>query len=239
MDVIKNKNSERIIVGILINNPEWVIEIGGLKFKHFFDKAHKTIFYIIGLLLRENTETIDSLSILARSERITDALTIIESSGGYEYLESLKVLAQEYSKGDLLLHAEEVMTCAYKRDQQEQKEEFLRLLIQNPTWSISDVNQWLHQNQYELQAGYTLGSDIQLLGDVIDKTWSNIVANRGKNGIVGYPSKIDIANKYFTYRKGELVIFGARAKMLFGSLYRNIQAMIGRENWKAKGYRLS
>lgn len=209
---IKNKNSERIIIGILINNPDWIIEIGNLKHKHFFDRTHKTIFYIISLLVKENVETIDSLSILSRAEKIIDASSILESSGGYEYIEFIRQLSEEYTKEDLKQHTEMVVTCAYKREQQEQKEEFLKLLITRPDLDISDINQWLQEKQYQLQSEYSSGGDIALIGDVFDKTWANIVENRGKNGLVGLPSKIDIVNRYFTYRKSELVVIGARAK---------------------------
>lgn len=209
---IKNRNSERIVIGILLNHPEWIAEIGRLKYKHFFDKAHKTIYYIIGLMLRENAKTIDCLALLSRAERIKSASEIIEASGGYEYLEFIRQLAEEYTKEDLNTHADVIMTCAYKREQQTQKEEFLKLLVSKPNWTIGDINQWLHEKQYELQSKYTLGGTIQTIGEVFDKTWNNIVSNRSKDGIVGLASKIPIVNDYFTYRKGELVVIGARAK---------------------------
>lgn len=209
---IKSKNAERIVIGILINHPDWLIETDGLKFKHFFDKTHKTIFHILFILLKENTETIDSFAILARAEKIVDASEILSSSGGYEYLEYIKGLTESYTKQDLTKYTLEIMTCAYKREQAEQKEQFLRLLIERPDWSISDINLWLQESQFSLQTDYSVGNDVRLIGDVFDSTWNEIVSMRGKNGVVGLASKIPLVNKYFSYRKGELVVLGARAK---------------------------
>ena len=209
---IKNKNSERIVIGILINHPDWVIETKGLRQTQFFDKNHKVVFHIITLLIKENAQTIDSLVILARAEKVKDFSDIIDASGGYEYLEFIRGLAVPYNKNDLFKHVEVIQTCAYKRDQQTQKEEFLRLLHDKPELSIAEVNQWLHENQFALQADYTSGGDIRLIGEVIDEVWAEIVAQRGKDGTFGIPSKIATINDYFTYQRGELVVIGARAK---------------------------
>jgi len=59
---------------------------------------------------------------------------------------------------------------------------------------------------------YMFGNDTPLLAETIDKVWDIIVGQRTSNGAVGIPSKYPSVNKYFTYRKGELVVIGGRAK---------------------------
>lgn len=209
---IKNKGAERVVVGILINHPDWIIEVNGLKYKHFFDKAHKLIFYLVHKLIKENYESIDSMSILARAERVVDGAEVLNANGGYEYLEFIRGLTENYTKQDLKKHAEEVITCAYKREQIKQKTDFLRLVQEKQEWTIGNINTWLQEKQFELQTEYTIGTDVRVIGDVFDETWAEIESMRGADGIVGLPSKIPIVNDYFSYRQGELVVLGARAK---------------------------
>lgn len=211
-EIFKSIMSERIVVGILINHPEFIVDLKGLKYKHFYDLTHKTIFYIINKLIDEGFETIDSMSIIARAEKIKDASEIIESSGGFEYLEYIKELVKNYTKEDLHQHINIIKTMSYKREQREQKEEFLRQLESNTNWEIQDINRWLQENQYALQSEYSSMNDARLLGDIFDDVWKEIEENRSKDGIVGLPSKIPKVNDYFTYRKGELVVIGARPK---------------------------
>jgi len=209
---IKNKTSERIIIGILLNNPNWIIDNVGLRAEYFFDKVHKWIYFLINKLIQENAPTIDSLVILSRAEKFKEAVDIIEGSGGYEYLENIKYLGEDYTRADLKTHAIIVIECAYKREQIKQKEEFLELIKTNEQWTTEDINEWLQTKQFELQTKFSIGSDVSLIKDIFDETWENIENNRSEDGIVGLPSKIPMVNEFFTHRKSELVIIGARAK---------------------------
>lgn len=209
---IKNKTSERIIIGILLNNPEWIIDNIGLKAEYFFDKTHRWIYFLINKLIQENSPTIDSMTILARAEKFKEATETLEASGGYEYLENMKYLGEEYSRTELKIHAKTVIECAYKREQILQKEEFLHLIKNEEQWEVPQINEWLQTKQFELQTKFSLGTEVGLISDIFDEAWLNIESNRDESGIVGLPSKIPLVNEYFTYRKGELVILGARSK---------------------------
>ena len=208
----KSVMSERIVLGILINNPNNLMDTKGLKFAHIWDKCHSNIFYVIQKLFEEGFSSIDGLSILARAEKGRGATELIEDSGGLEYIEYIKELVKDYTTSDMHKHIEIIIASAYKREQFEQKEKFLTELTNNIDWTVADINNYLQERKFELQSKYSVSGDARLIGDMFDEVWAEIIESRGKDGIVGLPSKIDKVNEYFTYRNGELVILGARAK---------------------------
>lgn len=210
---IKNITSERIAIGILLNHPEWVLELNGsIKTDYFFIKAHKMIFHLIVTLLQENANTIDSLAILARAEKIAKATELLAENGGLEYLESLKELAEDYTMEDLELHAEAVTTCSFKRDQEKNLEDLKGLLHSNPDMTISEFDELAEERFQQLMNKYSTSSGMGSIGDVFDEVWHEIEENRQSDGVVGLGSKVPMVNRYFTYENGELIIIGARPK---------------------------
>lgn len=210
---IKNITSERIVIGILLNHPEWLLQINNLKSDYFFLLAHKTIHYIIQSLLREgfDYDKIDSMAILARAEKIARASEVLQENGGLEYLEEIKMLSENYGINDLKIYANEVITCAYKREQLRVIEYTKNMIEENNNLTIEDINFKIQTTQEDLLNKYINNTQIHIIKDIFDDTWKEIENNR--NGtIVGLPSKIPIINDYFTYMNGELVIIGARPK---------------------------
>lgn len=211
--VIKNITAERIVIGIVLNHTDWLVELNDvLKTDYFYMKSHKTIFAIIALLMREGNKTIDSMSILSRAEKIAKATEVLEDSGGIEYLEEIKDLANEYALEDLRLYAQEVASCSYKREVQEDSERFVRQMVEHPEWSASEVEGKLQERHQTISQKYASGQAVSTLGEMFDSTWKEIEDSRQGNGIVGLPTKFRLASEYFTYMPSELVVIGARAK---------------------------
>lgn len=210
---IKNITSERIVIGILLNSPEHIIEISNVvKAEYFYMTAHKIIMHIISALINEGVENIDSMVILARAEKISNAVEVLNQNGGIEYLEEIKYLAEGYSLEDLRLYAEEVATCSYKREVIAKNETINSYIETNRDLSMSQVETRLQENQYELSNKYKSGKQLKMLGEIFDDVWDKIVSRRTGDGITGLPSKIPLVNNYFTYEAGELIVIGARAK---------------------------
>lgn len=209
---ISNITAERLAVGILLVHPEWVIEVAStLRADYFTLLGHKTIYFLLLQLVQEGRETIDNLTILAKAEKYKQAPEIIQENGGLEYLETLKQLAINYSVGELRQYALEVIACSYKREQTAMVKQYGRLLETRPDWTIADADMWLTEHVRELQAKYTVGQQVQLIGDVFDSVWEEIEWGR-QEGRVGLPTKIPLLNNYFTYRNGELTVIGGRPK---------------------------
>ena len=158
---IKNVTSERIVVGSLINKPDWWIEISNIvKLNYFYMLGHKTIIYLITSLLKEGVTNIDTLEILARAERVDKATKIINDNGGLVYLETLRELAEEYSLDDIKRHSNIIATCSFKREKEANAEQFIRFLHEQPDSTIGDVELWEQGKTQELQSKYNIGHNI-------------------------------------------------------------------------------
>ena len=210
---IKNITAERIVIGIVLNHPEWLVELNGMvKTDYFFMKSHKTIFAIVGILMKEGTLTIDSMSILSRAERIAKATEVLEDSGGIEYLEEIKYLAEEYGLQDLKTHAYEVASCSFKRELQAEGERFQKRMLEKTEWSMEETEANFQEIHQSVVQKYASGQAIATIEEMFDETWKEIEDSRQENGIVGLPTKFPLASEYFTYMPSELVVIGARAK---------------------------
>lgn len=210
---IKNINAERIVIGILMNHPDWQIELSGLvKTEYFFLKGHKTLFYIIYSLLKEGMEHIDAMSILARAENINKAVDVLNENGGIEYIEELKYLAEDYSVHDLKRYAQEVATASFKRDALDMQESIKSKIFNNPDMTYNEVIMLLNESQDNLVTKYSTSGGVKFLDDVFDQVWAEVESNWNENGFAGLPTKWELVNRFFTYLNGELIVLGARAK---------------------------
>lgn len=210
---IKNVNAERILVGILLNHPDWLVELKGLvKTEYFWMKGHRMIYYIIHNLLTEGVDSIDTMAILAKAEKIQKATDIINENGGIEYLEELRSLAEDYKLDDLKMYASDITTASFKRDSLVMQGKIAEELVSNPDITFSDTVMMLQEAQTELVTKYSQSTGLKFLSDVFDSVWSEVEDNWNEKGYAGMPPKWELLRKFFTYLNGELIVIGARAK---------------------------
>lgn len=210
---IKNVVAERIVIGILLNHPDWMVELAGVvKADYFFMLGHKTIFHIVKTLVEEGHNTIDSMTILARAEKISKATEIISENGGIEYLEGLKELHENYTIEDLKTYSEEVTVNSYKREQLDLNDSIKEMMYNVTDLTVGQIDIKIQEKQQELLNKYSFSRQIKFIGDVFDIIWQEIEESRQGDGITGLPTKIKILNTYFTYEGGELIVIGARPK---------------------------
>ncbi|MGE6227592.1 DnaB-like helicase C-terminal domain-containing protein [Paenibacillus chitinolyticus] len=210
---IKNINAERIVVGILLNHPSWLIELNGLmKPEYFWAKGHRMLFYIVFKLLEEGVESIDSMAILARAEKIQKATDVINENGGIEYIEELRILSEDYKLDDLKMYAQDVTTASFKRDSLIMQENVAKQLVDNPDMTYSDVVMLLQEKQAGLVNRYSHSGGLKFLNDVFDVVWGEVESNWNERGYAGLPPKWELVRRFFTYLNGELIVIGARAK---------------------------
>lgn len=210
---LSNKIAERNIIGILMRHPDWIMSIKDLRYEYFDDTTNRIIFYTIRKMYDSYKGSSFEPFILLSS--IKDENIVfeeqIEKSGGVEYLETLKELSEDYTIDDLKQQANIVVTLSYMRDTLEQNNKINDYIRNGEQKTIQKINQFAENKQREVTERYTIQDNYTVIGDVVDDTLEELKKNV-KDGIVGYPSKIGELNEYMTYRKGELVIIGARAK---------------------------
>lgn len=196
-----------------MNNPDWLLSIKDLKSEYFYNPTNKIIFHVIDKIYEDNKESsLEPFVLLGyiRDENIAFELQV-EKSGGLSYLETVKEVSEDYTKADLLKQAEIVKTLSYMRDLVNNLDKTNEYVQNGSHKTIEDVNTFIDESQKKLRNKYTIRDSYTYVGDVLDETLEEM-KKQVKNGIVGYPSKITTLNKYMTYRNGELVIVGARAK---------------------------
>lgn len=196
-----------------MRHPDWIMSIKDLRYEYFDDTTNRIIFYTIRKMYDSYKGSSFEPFILLSS--IKDENIVfeeqIEKSGGVEYLETLKELSEDYTIDDLKQQANIVITLSYMRDTLEQNNKVNDYIQNGEQKTIQKINQFAENKQREVTERYTIQDNYTVIGDVVDDTLEELKKNV-KDGIVGYPSKIGELNEYMTYRKGELVIIGARAK---------------------------
>lgn len=196
-----------------MRHPDWIMSIKDLRYEYFDDTTNRIIFYTIRKMYDSYKGSSFEPFILLSS--IKDENIVfeeqIEKSGGVEYLETLKELSEDYTIDDLKQQANIVITLSYMRDTLEQNNKVNDYIRNGEQKTIQKINQFAENKQREVTERYTIQDNYTVIGDVVDDTLEELKKNV-KDGIVGYPSKIGELNEYMTYRKGELVIIGARAK---------------------------
>lgn len=196
-----------------MRHPDWIMSIKDLRYEYFDDTTNRIIFYTIRKMYDSYKGSSFEPFILLSS--IKDENIVfeeqIEKSGGVEYLETLKELSEDYTIDDLKQQANIVITLSYMRDTLEQNNKINDYIRNGEQKTIQKINQFAENKQREVTERYTIQDNYTVIGDVVDDTLEELKKNV-KDGIVGYPSKIGELNEYMTYRKGELVIIGARAK---------------------------
>ncbi len=197
-----------------MQHPDWIMSVRDLKHEYFYNPTNKIIYLVIKKIYNQYKESSFDPFLLMSSIKNENVAyeEEIEKSGGIEYLETLKELSEDYTKADLEQQAEIIKTLSYMRDVVDELNRIDRYVQNGEKKSIQDINSFIDDREKKVTNKYTIRDSYSNVGEVIDDTLEELKKNV-RDGFVGYPSKIGELNKYMTYRKGELVILGARAKM--------------------------
>lgn len=103
------------------------------------------------------------------------------------------------------------MANAFKRDSYMKLREMANGVLESGE-DINATNYKLQTDIVKFADNYIVDTDVQIIGDKVDEIWDLILSNRNDAGYSGIPSKYKELNEYFTYKNGELVVVGGRAK---------------------------
>lgn len=206
-----------------MQHPDWIMSVRDLKHEYFYNPTNKIIYLVIKKIYNQYKESSFDPFLLMSSIKNENVAyeEEVEKSGGIEYLETLKELSEDYTKADLEQQAEIIKTLSYMRDVVDELNRIDRYVQNGEKKSIQDINSFIDEREKKVTNKYTIRDSYSNVGEVVDDTLEQLKKNV-RDGIVGYPSKIDELNKYMTYRNGELAIIGARAKgvvVVFMSFY--------------------
>ena len=196
-----------------MNNPDIIVDLQNLEPEHFYNSTHKILYYLLKKIYETfKGDKVDPFTLLstAKNENI-ELEKDIEASGGLEYLQTLSDLGMDYKKEDVLTQAEIVTKLSFFRDMHNVLDKQLEYLENGDNKSREDVIDSLRQSTDKTISKYTISDNYQYIGDVYDSVIDKIKKDV-KDGEIGIPTKIEPLNKFYTYRKGELVVLVGRAK---------------------------
>lgn len=201
--------AERNTLGILMHHVLWRHDIGHLRTQFFQNRLHRILYHVLST---QDVDTCDPMSLYALVKNTgTTNSQELDLCGGIEYLETLWDITGHYTKKDFLAQAQLIFESSYARDCLEDIEDFKRYLENGEKKSIDMIRQYRTKQERSLVEAYTVAGQYHLLGDLVDTTLQAMEEDL-VNGQLGLPPKIRELSSFFSYRKGELVIYGARAK---------------------------
>jgi len=211
---VHDETAELGVIGTLLLNNDYMLKTTYLKPKHFYFSEIASIYKCMEDLISQGVIEFDTLSIINiinSNEGLKGNFTKANIKNIEEYIEDCKLVARNDFKEYQML-TERVMILAFKRDTKDKLLAIVRECTKDSSKTLNEFNFYIQNTITNLANDYMFGNDTPLLADTIDKVWKNIIGQRNANGIVGIPSKYSSVSQYFTYRKGELVVIGGRAK---------------------------
>ena len=213
-EYVNDINAEMCVIGTLLVNNDFLLKSDVLQPRHFFYKELATIYYAMRKLVDNKILEFDDLSISNIIEQSKGMKKHIENAGIkdiFEYMEDLRVLARnDYNEYNSLI--KRIMTLSFKRKTKDKLQSLINECNNDNDEDLNEFNYKLQNEVAEIPSEYMFDDDTPLLADTVRDTWNEIVEQRSGDGNIGIPSKYESVNKYFTYRKGGLVVIGGRAK---------------------------
>ena len=203
--------SEAGIIATILFKPEFTLASDQLKPNHFSDEQNAYIYYAVCELAKRGIEHIDPYGIInilnakEATKRMADKLTV-------ESLTELIKLSEYIARPTLAEYnvlVKNVVDKAFRRD-------MMTTLSKCESLCKDDDNDKIQSKIYSeidtLIAQYYIGQKMEMFGNRVDEMFAKLCAQQNDGGLSGVESKFPIANEYFTYEKGELVLVCAYRK---------------------------
>lgn len=209
--MISSLASESKVLSAIINNIDLIIEFPELNMKHFSISANKQIYSLLKGMYKENVHNFDILDIYARSEVFKGCKESIDESGGLDYLNTIQNLSIDDDIETIKMHIKNVVETSFKNDLMNSMDKICSKIENDTSMDSSQVDNLVNSTLSDVRSKYTSINQVQQLGAKIEDLWSKIEEER-QDGYTGLPTFSPLLNSFFTYQRGELYVFGARAK---------------------------
>lgn len=211
MGKLKALTSESLVIGAAINNPNVLLMLSDLKVEFFSDKVNKFIYTSIKQLFKQGAKTIDIADIYALIEVNENKLDELNKYGGIDYLDQLQMIGEDKKPEDVAAHAENIIECAYKNEMIQLFVELKDFILVAQSLSRNDINKKIEERILEVKSKYSSRHQVKMIGEKTDELMEIITSNDGIE--IGFETSLPLLSKFVTYRKGELTIYSAKAKV--------------------------
>lgn len=210
LELPKDTQSEEIVIGSILANPEFLFKLEYLKARMFYEAKFANIYYIVENLINKGIENIDSLMIenqIVSNKSFKDNFKDEEDIR--KYIDLLKIEANsDISNVDFF--AKNIVSCAFKRDSYIKLQEMGKSILSSDE-DINDVNYSLQYNITKFADEYIVDEEFKPIGTKLDDIYKEIAEDR-ERGHIGIPMSTPYISNYFEMTPGSLTILGGRAK---------------------------
>lgn len=203
--------SQALVIGGVINNPSYLLSLSDLKVEFFTDRLNRDIYTVIKRLYKKGVNVITIEDIYALFESNKDKYQRLEDSGGIDYLEDLKIVGEDKSFEEIKAHAQNIIDDAYREEIQSALENILIYIQSDKSLSRNEINKYVEEHLLKVKSKFANKHQIRLLKDSTDKVIEQIEQSDEK--VIGFETSIPLLSEFITYRKNELVVYSARAKV--------------------------
>jgi replicative DNA helicase len=203
--------SEGLVIGSVINHPDYLLELSDLKADFFNDKINQIIYMSIKRLYKNGAKTIDSADIYALIESNDSKKQQLERYGGIDYIEQLRIIGEDKDINDTKLQAQNIIDCSFKNEMADTLSGLHDYISVAKDERRNDINKVIEEKILSVKAKYSSGHKVELINSKTDKIMQLLSEQSGE--YMGFDTSIPLLSKFVTYRKGELVIYSAKAKV--------------------------
>jgi replicative DNA helicase len=235
-DLPHDDTSENGVIGSILLKPSLIGHSESLKPKMFYNEELATLYEIIFDLFNvDGVSKIDDYTIISKIESANQYKKMMRRYSTKELRELFKKLRYVGTEdlNEYIRRCENVMNMDFRRNSHIKLKDLSKEVLYNLDEGMNMINLKVQDEVMRLAEEYLMENSVQTIDEIIDEAFEEIKNRSEDSDAIGFPSKFKTINRFFKYERGELVIIGGRAKR-FGSLYRNIQAIIGVLSEKAK-----
>lgn len=204
--------SESLVIGALLNQGDLLLEMSDLRLEYLSSEINRVLLTCIKRIYRQGSRNIDIADVYAMLETNESDKKLIDRNGGVEYLEQLQVIGSGKTSEDVRVHVKNIIDTAYRNEVVAVLEGVKLEISAHKDMTLERINDLLDKELLGIRAKYAARHKVELLKDQTDKIMETLDIE-SQQDYIGFPTALPLLNKFITYRKGELVVYSAKAKV--------------------------
>lgn len=214
MDLPFDSNAENGVICTLIVHPEYIYSVHTLRDHHFYDSANGVLFWAIRNLIEQGIVRIDARNLIVQinSESGKSACLGSKYEGQIQELVENAAIIARPTEEEYRMMANRVIALGFKRRLCQELRKFESRCSSDATDDIGQLNLDIMNMLDGLAVNYIADEQIENFSQKLDQLWEKIVQERNSDGSFGVAPRWPGLREYFSYEKGELILYCARRK---------------------------
>lgn len=214
MELPFDSNAENVVICTLIVHPEYIYAAPTLRDHHFYDVANGVLFWSIRQLVDQGITRIDSRNIVIQVNSDSGKSAYFGSNfeaQTQELVDNAAIIARP-TEEEYKMMANRVIALGFKRRLCQELRKFETRCSSDATDDIGQINVDIMNMIDGLAVNYIADEQIENFSQKLDSIWEEVIQERNKDGGYGILPRWPGMKEYYTYEKGELVLYSARRK---------------------------